>query len=241
MISAGVPMTDMQGVTMDGVRYETIASPSFTTLVCHLAQGQSMVAEAGAMMFMHRTIEVMTTTRGGILNSLTTSMLGGESFFINTFTAVHGNGDVAFVGPGMGDMRPIEIGGRGWILHKSAYVCGSPSVVLDTRYQGLRGFISEGSFFMLYANGQGTVFVNSFGSILAKNLAPGEILSVDNGHIVAFPEGMPYAIRRIGGLRSTFLSGEGLVVDFTGPGSILLQTRQLGTLAQSLMPYMPRG
>jgi len=232
-------MVDIQGTTMDGIRYETYASPTFTVLIMHMAQGQAITAEKGAMMFMHRTIELETHTRGGVLGSLKASMLGGESFFVNTYTAVHGHGDLAFVGPGIGDIKPIEVNGRGWILQKTAYLCGSRGIVIDTKWQGLRGFIGEGSFFMLYANGQGTLFVTSFGAIMEKQLAPGEVLTVDNGHLVAFPEGMPFSIRRIGGLKSTLLSGEGLVVDLTGPGYVLLQTRHMGSFAEQLMAYMP--
>lgn len=231
-------MTDIQGTTLDGIRYETFASPSFTALICHMAQGQAMTAEKGAMMYMHRTIELQTHTRGGIMKSLKASVLGGESFFVNTYTATHGHGDIAFVGPGMGDIKPIEVQNRGWILQKTAFLCSSTGVTIDTKWQGLRGAFAEGSFFMLYANGYGTCFVSSFGAILEKQLAQGEVLTVDNGHLVAFPEGMPFEIRRIGGLKSTLLSGEGLVVDLTGPGYVLLQTRHIGSFAAQMAPYI---
>lgn len=231
-------MTDIQGTTLDGIRYETYASPSFTTLICHMAQNQAITAEKGAMMYMHRTIELQTHTRGGIMKSLKASMLGGESFFVNTFTAVHGHGDIAFVGPGLGDIKPIEIQNRGYIVQKTAFLCSSVGVQLDTKWQGFKGAFAEGSFFMLYANGYGTLFVSSFGAIIEKQLQQGEVLSVDNGHLVAWPEGMPYQVRRVGGMKSTLLSGEGLVVDLTGPGLVLLQSRNIAALAAQLVPFM---
>jgi uncharacterized protein (TIGR00266 family) len=235
----GDSMTDVQGRTQDGIAYETFGGPSFTVLICHMAQGQSMQAEKGALMYMHRTIEMKTHSRGGVLKSLKASMLGGESFFINTYSATHGHGDIAFVAPMMGDIKPVEVQqGYGWIIQKQSYLCGAASVTIDTKYQGLKGFLAEGSLFMLYAYGQGTLFVNSFGAIMAKQLQAGEVITVDNGHLVAFQEGIPFNIRRVGGLKSTILSGEGLVVDLTGPGLIYLQTRDLGAFANSLMPYI---
>jgi len=231
----------MKGKTQDGINYEIYASPAFSTLIMHMAHGQSIQAEKGAMMYMHRTIDLKTHSRGGIMKSLKASMLGGESFFINTYTATHGHGDIAFVSPGMGDIKPVEVQqGYNWIIQKQSYLCGPASVTIDTKYQGLKGFLSEGSLFMLYAYGQGTLFVNSFGAIMIKQLQPGEVLVVDNGHLVAFQEGMPFSIRRVGGLKSTLLSGEGLVVDITGPGLLYLQTRDMSRFATSLAGHMTR-
>ena len=69
------------------LEYETVHSPSFTALIFYLKQGQSVIAEKGAMMYMHRTIEIKTSGRkGGLLKGIMTSALGGESFFVNTFT-----------------------------------------------------------------------------------------------------------------------------------------------------------
>jgi uncharacterized protein (AIM24 family) len=92
---------------------------------------------------------------------------------------------------------------------------------------------------MLHASGPGKVWVTTFGAVIEKDLQPGEILSVDTGHIVAFPDTMNFTVRRVGGWKSTILSGEGLVTDFVGPGKILLQTRMLGAFAVSLIPYLP--
>ncbi|MFH0815681.1 MAG: TIGR00266 family protein [Methanobacteriota archaeon] len=219
---------------------EISQAPSFSMIVFHLKPGQQVTAEAGAMMYMHNTIDIDTHGRkGGILKGLATSAFGGESFFVNTFTAARGLGDIAFVGPVMGDIKPIELH-QGMILQSGAYLASDPQVNLDTKWQGLKGFLTDRDFIMLHALGPGTLWVSSFGAIIEKDLKPGEVLAVDTGHIVAFPDTMQFSVRRIGNWKSTILSGEGLVTDFVGPGRILMQTRHLPAFAEQLLPYLPQ-
>jgi uncharacterized protein (TIGR00266 family) len=223
-----------------GLDYKTVHSPSFTALIFSLKQGQSVVAEAGAMMYMHRTIDIQTTKRSqGFMKSLATSMMGGESFFVNTFTANSGPGDLALVGPTMGDIKELDVSRQGMVLQSGAYLASSPNVQTDTKWQGLKGFLSERDLVMLHVSGKGSVWVSSFGGIIEKDLKPGETLAVDTGHLVAFPDNMQFTVRRVGGWKSTFLSGEGIVSDLTGPGKVLLQTRHLPAFVSSLMPYLP--
>lgn len=85
------------------------------------------------------------------------------------------------------------------------------------------------------------MWVTCFGGIIEKDLAAGEILSVDTGHLVAFPDTMQFSIKRVGGWKSTLLSGEGLVADMVGPGKILMQTRHLPGFVHALYPYLPKS
>jgi len=214
---------------------------AFAAVKVHMKQGQSLFAEKGAMMSMSRTITMTTQKRSsGILKSLKVAALGGESFWLNTFTAQHGPGELSLVGPGLGDMIALHLHGGGMILQKGAYLANAPGVNIDTNWQGLRGAFAEGSLFMLHATGQGTVWISSFGAMVEKELKPGETLSVDNGHLVAWPDNVQYQIRKVGGWKSTLLSGEGLVVDFTGPAKLILQTRHWPSFAQALIPYLPQ-
>ena len=195
------------------------------------------------MMYMNRTIEIQTAGRkGGLMKGLMTSALGGESFFVNTYTATQGNGDLAVVGAGMGDIYPIDLTKQpsGMIIQSGGYLCSMPNVELDTKWQGLKGFLSEKDFIMLHASGQGTVWVSSFGGIIEKDLQPGEVLSVDTGHIVAFQDHMQFSVRRVGGWKATILSGEGLVTDFVGPGKLIMQTRHFPAFVAAIAPYLPK-
>jgi uncharacterized protein (TIGR00266 family) len=230
------------GKTQDGIDYVIQHGPTFPILVMYLKQGQSVRAEKGAMMYMHRTIEMTTQRRdSSIWKSLKTAALGGESFFVNTFTAQHGHGEVSFVTAGLGDIMPIELYPNypGYIVQKGSYVVNCHGVNLDTEWQGAKGFFAEGQMFMLHASGHGTMFIASFGAMITKDLQPGEVLSLDNGHLVALQDNMHYTIRAVGGLKSTMLSGEGLVIDITGPGRVIMQTRHLAGFAHTLVPFMP--
>jgi uncharacterized protein (TIGR00266 family) len=188
------------------------------------------------MMYMHNTIDIETHGRKG---GLTTALLGGESFFVNTYTATRGAGELALVGPTMGDIKALDTTSTSMILQSGAFLASYPTVTLDTKWQGLKGFLSERDFVMLRASGPGKVWVASFGAIIEKDLQPGEVLSVDTGHLVAFPDTMQFSVRRVGNWKSTILSGEGLVTDLVGPGKVLLQTRTIGAFAASLIPYLP--
>jgi uncharacterized protein (TIGR00266 family) len=192
------------------------------------------------MMYMHNTIDIATHGRqGGIMKGLVTSALGGESFFVNTYTAARGQGEIALVGPTMGDIRALDVSNHSMILQSGAFLASHPAVTLDTKWQGLKGFLSERDFVMLRASGPGKVWVTTFGAVVEKDMQPGEVLSVDTGHIVAFPDNMQFSVRRVGNWKSTLLSGEGLVTDLVGPGKVLLQTRTMGAFAASLIPFLP--
>jgi len=232
-------LPDIQGTTQDGIRYYTYASPSFTMLCFNMAQGQMVTAEPGAMMFMHRTIEIETKGRGGIMKGLKVMALGGETFFVNHFRAIHGHGDLALIAPLIGDIRPLELhGNNNYIIQSGSYLANCQGVDIDTKWQGLRGFLAERDIVMLHASGRGTMFISCFGSLLERELQPGEVLTVDTGHLVAYPDTIPFQIRRVGNWKSTILSGEGLVIDLTGPGKIFLQTRHLGAFVDRMRPFL---
>ncbi len=224
--------------TKDGYEYEMKHSPSFSALILHLKKGQKVMAERGAMMYMHRTINIETKRRkGGLIKGIMTSAFGGEDFFVNTFTAGD-DGELGLISPLMGDIIPIHIK-NGMVLQSGAYLGSSPEINIDTKWKGLKGFLSEKDVIMLHVSGEGSVWIATFGGIINKNLKEGERVSVDTGHIVAFSDEMDFSVRRVGGWKSSLLSGEGLVSDFTGPGKLLMQTRHLPGFAHKLVPYLP--
>jgi uncharacterized protein (TIGR00266 family) len=154
-------------------------SPSFSVLIFSLKPGQSVLTEKGSMMYMHNTVDIETHGRnGGILKGVVTSALGGESFFVNTYTATRGPGELALVGPTMGDIRALDVSRQAMILQSGAFLASHTTVDLDTKWQGLKGFLSERDFVMLRAYGPGKMWVSSFGAIIEKDLQPGEVLSL---------------------------------------------------------------
>ncbi len=125
-----------------------------------------------------------------------------------------------------GDIMLLPVDGQKAIMVQSgSWLAGEPTVVVDTKWGGAKTFFSGEGLFLLRCTGQGDMLVASYGAIFERLLAAGESYKVDTGHIVAFEEGVGYQVNKVGGWKSTFLSGEGLVATFTGPGRVWQQSR----------------
>jgi uncharacterized protein (TIGR00266 family) len=137
-------------------------------------------------------------------------------------------------------MFTLELTGVSLLVQSGAYVASSDEVQVDTTFGGARTFFASEGLFLLRCAGQGTLILSSYGAIHEMQLAPGQRMTVDTGHLVAFDEGIGLNVRAVGGLKSTLFSGEGLVVDLTGPGRVLMQTRSTDAFLTWLMPQVQR-
>jgi uncharacterized protein (TIGR00266 family) len=211
------------------MKYEIKYKPSYSMLVVSLDQGETITAESGAMTYMDPTIEVHTRKREkSLFGSLGLSIIGGQSFWVNDYTATRGQATAAFVAAPVGDIETLELApGTGYVLQKSAYIASSPAIDLDVKWEGFtKGLFGQG-LFMLRATGAGILFINTFGAIDKHTLAPGQTLIVDNFHLVGFSDTCTYKVTRFGGLKETLLSGEGLVTQINGPGDVYIQTKSM--------------
>jgi uncharacterized protein (TIGR00266 family) len=111
-------------------------------------------------------------------------------------------------------------------------------MTLDTKWGGAKGFFAGVGLFLLKVTGPGDLFYACYGAMHEVEVGPAGY-TCDTGHIVAFTEGLQYAIRKFGGFKGLFFSGEGLVCDFSGHGKLVLQTRNAGALASFLEPFRP--
>jgi uncharacterized protein (TIGR00266 family) len=217
--------------------------PTHSLAFAHLAPGESVRAEASAMVSMTRNLAITTDGpmggRGGLLGSFKRAVLGGETFFTNTFTAQGTPGHVALAPTLSGDMQTIELSpGEPLYIQGSSYVAAPDSVELDTRWQGLKGFFSGETMFFLEASGRGPVLVNAFGAIDVFDL-DGDII-VDTGHLVAFGAGIDYEVTKASrGWIASYLSGEGLVLRMAGRGRIYLQSRNPREYGQAVAAQLP--
>ncbi|MBI2649642.1 MAG: TIGR00266 family protein [Thaumarchaeota archaeon] len=218
------------------MEYEIKHRPSYALLEVSLGQNETVRAEAGAMTYMSPNIEVNTRMReASFLETLGLRILGMQSFFVNDYTARNGEGKIGLVAAPVGDMAQIPVAPhKGYVIQKSSYVASSPSVELDIKWQGFtKGVFGQG-LFMIRVVGQGELFINTFGAIEQKTINPGEELMVDNFHLVAFSDSCTYEVTKFGGLKSTLLGGEGLVVRIKGPGEVYIQTKNPGEFAEWL-------
>ena len=221
------------------MKYDILYRPVYSLLQVEMGAGESISAESGAMVTMTPNINIQTSAKGGLLSSLKRSMLGGESFFQNTFTCKDGKGVIAFGPSYMGDIEHIPLTGE-WLVQGGSYLCSTPGLSIDTKFQGFKGLVSGESLFFLRIFGQGDLFISSFGAIHPIDLQQGEEVRVDTGNLVAFQQGVSYTVERVGGLKSTFLSGEGLVLRLKGPGKAYIQTRSPQSFAGWLYPLLPK-
>ena len=225
---------------------DILSSPAYAALSVNLAPGEAVRAEPGAMVHMSG-VALHSGAPGGLIKGLR-RLLARESFFLNTFTGGPNGGNVTLAPPTPGDIHEHHLDPQDSILiQASSFLAASKTVSIDSNFQGLRGILGRESAFFLQASTlhqPGTVFFNAYGAIQPVNVAPGQRLSVDTGHLVAFTDDLDYSIGKVGGLRSLVAGGEGLVMHFENysnpAGSTLwVQTRNLRSLIDTIIPLLP--
>jgi uncharacterized protein (TIGR00266 family) len=219
------------------IRYQ----PSYSMVTLRLAPGEEVRVEGGSMVSMSQGVTMQTQATGGILKSLARAALGGESFFQNTYVAPANGGEVNVAPALPGDMFVMDLAGESLMVQSGSYVASETGIEVDTKWSGAKTFFASEGFIMLRASGTGKLVLSSYGAIHQMDLAAGEAYTVDTGHLVAFTEGMGFNVRAVGGLKSTLFSGEGLVVDLSGPGRVLLQTRSSDAFLSWLIPRLPKS
>lgn len=205
-----------------------------------LDPGEGVLAEAGAMTFMDAGIEMQTSTGGGLLKGLK-RMVAGEGFFITTF---HNNAPakqkVAFGAPYPGKIIPLHLGklGGSFMCQKDAFLCaahGTDVTMAFNKKIGAGLFGGEG-FILQRLQGDGLAFIHAGGTLIQKDLAPGETLRVDTGCLAAFAPSVQYDIQFVGGFKNALFGGEGIFfATVTGPGLVYLQSLPFSRLADRIL------
>lgn len=218
----------------------TIHGDDMQIVEIELDPGEGVRAEAGAMTYMGPGIELQTSTGGGVFKGFK-RMLTGESFFITTFLYNgRGKGYVAFAAPYPGKIVPLDLGqlGGSFLCQKDAFLCAAKGIEIEvafTRRLGAGLFGGEG-FILQRLEGDGMAFLHAGGTVIRRDLAPGETIRVDTGCVVAFPPTVDYDIQFIGGFRNALFGGEGLfLATLTGPGPVYLQSLPFSRLADRIM------
>lgn len=225
----------------EGQGYRIEMRPAFSVLTVYLQPEQSILAEAGAMVAMSAHIDLQSQMKGGLMGALKRTV-AGESVFQNTFTAKGAPGEVLFAPAMPGDIIALELRGQTFLVQSSSYLAGETTLTMDTKWGGMKTFFSREGLFMIQLSGSGRLFLSSFGAIMKKTLAPGEKYVVDTGHLVAFESTIQYTLRKAsqsGWLRS-MAGGEGIVAEYTGPGDLYLQTRNVEAFAGWIAPFFPK-
>ena len=215
--------------------------PSFATARVTLGAAESVRAESGAMMATSAGVGIESSTQGGVLKGLKRSLLGGESLFVTTLTAPATGGwvDLAHHLPGgivTAEVTPAEP----LFITRGCLLASSPAVGLDTKWGGFKNLFGGEGGFLVHATGEGTAILACYGAIDTIQLAQGEAVTIDTGHVVAFSPAVGSQIRKVAtGLIQTLKSGEGFVFDFSGPGWVMTQSRNPSALEAWIRSMVP--
>jgi len=220
------------------MEHEISHRPSYALLTLDLDAGETVRAEAGAMVSQSPGIGVETRAEGGLLKSLSRSVFGGESFFMNTFTADEA-GSLQLAPALSGDVSHHSLSEETLYVQSTSFLASDPSIDVDTEFGGAGTFFGGEGLFLLRLEGTGEAFLSSYGAIDETTVDAGETHIVDTGHIVAFEDSLDFSVRKVGGLKSTLFSGEGLVCEFSGGGRLWTQTRSPDHFLAWLIPQLP--
>ncbi len=224
------------------MQVELLYKPGSTIAQCRIQQGETPIrAEAGAMIGMSPNMK-METASGGLMKGLK-SMLGGESFFTNTFTSTGGVAEL-LVAPSLpGDLGVLSIdsaaGAAGeWHIQRGAFVACDNTVEIESKSGGFKGLMSGSGLLQLKAKGQGVCLVGAFGALEEVEVSGSYV--VDTGHLVAWQGSLEYKVTKAGGgFVAALMSGEGFVCTFQGTGKLWIQTRNAQAYGQLVGGMLP--
>ena len=228
---------------------ESEYGPAFTLMTANLSPGEQIKVEPGAMVAQSNEMEMKTGMGsggglGGFMKSMVRSALGGESFFVNTYTAGPSGGWISMAPSSPGDIETFDLDpGQAFYMQGGAFMASDINVETSTKFQGSKALFSREGVFFLRAEAidvPGRVFYTSYGAMKEIEVTPDKPIKIDNGHVVAFTEGLSYNITKIKGLGSFLFGGEGFTLDFQGSGTVWIQTRNMSSLATQLVPFLPK-
>ena len=224
------------------MRYRVIGDTMPAVEVVFDAPGESMYTQSGGMAWMSEGVSMDSNMRGGFGKSIG-RMFSGESLFMATYKAERPGTMVAFASTVAGEVLPIDVGQNGgMICQKGAFLCAEETVNLNVAFtkKFSAGLFGGEGFILQDISGTGMVFLEIDGNKVVKDLAPGEVIKVDTGNVVAFERSVAYEIETVKGLKNIFLGGEGLfLTKLTGPGRVILQTQNFKEFAGRIIRMVP--
>jgi uncharacterized protein (TIGR00266 family) len=229
------------------MQFDIEHAPAFAWLKVRLGAGERVTAEAGAMV-RHSPALTMDTRLNAprstgffgkiwrVCIALTRKLLGGETPFVNEFHGPNG-GEVVFAPALSGNIVHRRLAGAETLfVQTGSYLASTGTVDMRVRWGGLRSFFGGEGLVLLECKGDGDLFVNSYGGVTEVPVDGSFV--VDTGHIVAFDGSLNFKVRSIGGVKAFLFSGEGLVCEFQGRGTVFVQSRNLGALVRWLTPML---
>lgn len=224
------------------MKYQIIGNTMPAVQVQFDAPGEAMYTQAGGMAWMSEGISMESNMKGGIGKSIG-RMFAGESLFMATYTAQVPGSYIAFASTVAGEVLPVDVT-NGLICQKGAFLCAQTSVNLNITFtkRFSAGLFGGEGFILQELSGQGVAFLEIDGDRVERVLAPGEVIKVDTGNVVAFERSVSYEIETVKGLSNILFGGEGLFLTrLVGPGRVILQTQNFNEFAGRIAKMIPSG
>ncbi|EOL46378.1 TIGR00266 family protein [Enterococcus caccae] len=231
------------------MQYKMTENTVFPLVEVDLRTGESIQLESGAMVYHNGeiTLEGKMNSNGksglgGAIRALGRSMSSGESFFITKASGLTDTAKVALAPATPGAIKELQVGSEHWRLNTGAFLACDASVSYNMKRQKLSGAIfgGTGGLFVMETAGSGSLLINSYGDIVEIQLDGTKPFVVDNQHVVAWSESLDYNIKVASGIFG-FTTGEGVVNEFHGTGTIMIQTRNIEGLAGLISPFVSTG
>lgn len=223
------------------MKYEIVGG-QLPVVVCKTDRGEQIFTESGGMCWMDDGFEMNSNSHGGIMKGIGRAF-AGESIFMTTYTSTKDDTEIAFGSSFPGKIIPLELQeGETKIIQKTAFLAAEEGVDLSMHFRKKlgAGFFGGEGFILQKVTGPGIAFLEIDGDVIEKDLAPGEVLKVDQGYIAAFDPSVQFDITTIKGLKNKFLSGEGFfIATLKGPGKVWLQTMPFSVLADRMIDIIP--
>ena len=224
------------------MKYRIIGSVVPAVEILFDESGESIFTQSGGMTWMSENIDMNTNTRGGLMKGIG-RMFSGESLFMVTYTSKKPGENITFAATAPGSIYTLDVGKTGgMICSKGSFLCAQETVSMKVAFtkKFSAGLFGGEGFILQELSGSGMAFLEVAGDLMEKELAPGEVLKVDTGNVVAFEKGMKYEVETVKGLKNILFGGEGLfLTKLTGPGKVVVQTQSFGELAMRIVPYIP--
>ena len=218
----------------------SIEGGNLPVVICYPEAGQSVCCEGGSMSWMSPNMH-METSAGGFKKAFG-RLFSGESIFLNEYTAMGGEGMIAFASSFPGSIIPYRVTpGNGIVVQKGGFLAMEKGLDMSLYFQKRLGggFFGGEGFIMQKISGEGTVFVEIDGYCKEYELGEGETIILDTGYLAAMSETCSMDIQTVSGIKNVFLGGEGLFhTRVTGPGKVYVQSMPVQQLAKRLSPYI---
>ena len=204
-------------------KFELLYGNTNKVLKINAEAGEVYIVESGAMVSMSDVFEMKAKT--GSIGKTLGRMFSGESMFIQKFTAKR-DGELLLSPKYLGDIEVVNFdGSKRYRLGKSSFLASTSGIDINTKSGGINGMLSGEGLIQMEASGIGQLFISAYGAIHKKEIAPMERYIVDSNHLVLWDSNLKYSTQLASGIFGSIAGGEGLICNFTGPGTVWIQTR----------------